>query len=303
VDRLRPRAAEDGDRQDPALQAASGPGRRLSPRRAARVLLAAGALLLALGLSSPAGARSPLVAELETLATHYHENPSRLDAVKDGLARAVEQDPDAETWIALSRVCFIWGDIRATTVEQKLAAYSEGRDAGRHAIALSQRAALAHLFYGINTGRLGQTKGVTQSLRLLPEVREAVQKTLELDPAMPAAYALAGTVDYEVPALFGGSLERAEERFRKGLDLDPHFTALRIGLARVLRRQGRLVDAQRELRLLLDDPAPTNPAEWTMMNVSEARILLDTLDSEGRARLGLRPRPLPPDPMPTRTDR
>jgi tetratricopeptide (TPR) repeat protein len=260
-------------------------------------------LLLALGLPSPAGARSPLVAELETLATHYHENPSRLDAVKDGLERAVEQDPDAETWIALSRVCFIWGDIRATTVEQKLAAYSEGRDAGRRAIALSQRAALAYLFYGINTGRLGQTRGVAQSLRLLPEIREAVQKTLELDPVMPAAYALAGTVDYEVPALFGGSLERAEAHFRKGLDLDPHFTALRIGLARVLRRQGRLAEAQRELRLLLDDPAPTNPAEWTMMNVSEARILLDTLDSESRARLGLRPRPLPPDPMPTRTDR
>jgi len=268
-----------------------------------RFTLAGAALLLALGLPGAAVARSPLVAEAEALATHYHENPGRLDAVKDGLARAAQQDPDAETWIALSRVCFIWGDIRATTVEQKLAAYSEGRDASRHAITLSPRAALAYLFYGINTGRLGQTRGLTQSLRLLPEVREAVQKTLELDPAMPAAYALAGTVDYEVPALFGGSLERAEEHFRKGLDLDPHFTALRIGLAKVLRREGRLLDAQRELTLLLDDPAPTNPAEWAMMNVPEARVMLDTLDSEGRARLGLRPRPLPPDSMPTRTDR
>jgi tetratricopeptide (TPR) repeat protein len=268
-----------------------------------RVTLAGTVLLLMLGLPGVTFARSPLVAETDILATQYNENPGRLDAVKDGLARAVQEDPDAETWIALSRVCFIWGDIRATTVEQKLAAYAEGRDAGRQAIALSPRAALAYLFYGINTGRLGQTKGIAQSVRLLPDVREAVQKTLELDPTMPAAYALAGTVDYEVPALFGGSLERAEERFRKGLDLDPHFTALRIGLARVLRRQGRLVDAQRELRLLLDDPAPTNPAEWAMMNVPEARALLDTLGSEGGARLGLRPRPLPTDPMPTRTDR
>ena len=258
-------------------------------------------LLLALGAPGDAFARSPLVAELEILATHYDENPARLDAVKEGLERAAQQDPDAETWIALSRACFIWGDIRATTVDQKVAAYSEGRDAARQAIALSPRAALAHLFYGINTGRLGQTKGITQSARLLPEVREAVQKTLELDPAMPAAYALAGTVDYEVPALFGGSMERAEERFRKGLELDPHFTSLRIGLARVLRRQGRLVDAQRELRLLLDDPAPTNRAEWTMRNVPEARALLDTMSTDGHVRPGSRP--LPPDAMPTRTDR
>src|SRR5262249_50076875 len=112
-----------------------------------------------------------------------------------------------------------------------------------------------------------------------------------------------GTVDYEVPALFGGSLERAEAHFRKGLELDPHFTALRIGLARVLRRQGRLVDAQRELRLLLDDPAPTDPAEWAMMDVPEARVLLDTLSPDGRAPLVTRPPSLPPDAMPTRTDR
>ena len=242
-----------------------------------RVALASAALLVALGLPGAASARSPLVAELETLATRYHENPGRLDAVRDGLARAAQQDPDAETWIALSRACFIWGDIRATTVDQKLAAYSEGRDAARRAIALAPRAPLAHLFFGINSGRLGQTRGVWRSLILLPEVREAVRQTLALDPAMPAAYALAGTVDYEVPAVFGGSLERAEAQFRKGLGLDPHFTALRVGLARVLRRQGRVADARRELRLLVDETAPTNPAEWSMRDVPEARALMDAI--------------------------
>ena len=242
-----------------------------------RAALAGAALLVALGLPGAAVARSPLVAELETLATRYHENPGRLDAVRDGLARAAQQDPDAETWIALSRACFIWGDIRASTVDQKLAAYSEGRDAARHALALAPRAPLAHLFLGINAGRLGQTRGVLRSLVLLPEVREAVRQTLELDPGLPAAYALAGTVDYEVPSLFGGSLERAEAHFRKGLGIDPHFTALRIGLARVLRRRGRVADARRELKLLLDETTPTNPAEWSMRDVPEARTLLEAL--------------------------
>jgi tetratricopeptide (TPR) repeat protein len=242
-----------------------------------RAALAGAALLVALGLPGAAVARSPLVAELETLATRYHENPGRLDAVRDGLARAAQQDPDAETWIALSRACFIWGDIRASTVDQKLAAYSEGRDAARRAIALAPRAPLAHLFLGINAGRLGQTRGVLRSLVLLPEVREAVRQTLELDPGLPAAYALAGTVDYEVPSLFGGSLERAEAHFRKGLGIDPHFTALRIGLARVLRRRGRVADARRELKLLLDETTPTNPAEWSMRDVPEARTLLEAL--------------------------
>jgi len=125
------------------------------------------ALLLALGLAATAAARSPLVAEMETLATRYHEAPARLDAVKDGLAQAARQEPDAETWIALARACFIWGDVRATTDEQRLAAYAEGREAARRAVELAPRSALAHLLYGINTGRWGQTRGVLRSLFLL----------------------------------------------------------------------------------------------------------------------------------------
>ena len=242
-----------------------------------RTTLSGAALLFVLGLSGAALARSPLVAELEALATRYHENPARLDAVREGLARAVRQEPDPETWIALARACFIWGDVRAGTAEQKLAAYAEGREAARRAVELAPRAPLAHLFFGINTGRWGQTKGVVRSLFLLSEVREAIRHTLGLDPTLPAAYALAGNVDYEVPAIFGGSLERAEGHFRTGLGVDPRFTALRVGLAKVLRRQGRLTEARRELRAVLDETAPTNPSEWSMRDVPEARALLEAL--------------------------
>jgi tetratricopeptide (TPR) repeat protein len=235
------------------------------------------ALIGVLGFAGLAAARSPLVAELETLATRYHENLPRLDAIRDGLSQAARQEPDAETWIALARACFLWGDVRATTTDQKLAAYDQGREAARRAIELAPRAPLAHLFYGINTGRWGQTKGVMRSLFLLPDVREAIQRTLELDPTLPQAYALAGNVDYEVPGLFGGSLERAEGHFRKGLGIDPRFTALRIGLAKVLRRQGRTAEARREIRAVLDESTPTNPAEWTMKDRPEAQALLDAL--------------------------
>ena len=134
--------------------------------------------------------------------------------------------------------------MRATTAEQKLAAYAEGKDAARRAIELAPRSAMAHLFYGINLGRWGQTRGVLRSLFLLPELRETIQQTLELDPRLPAAYALAGNVDYEVPGFLGGSLDGAERYFRKGLEVDPHFTPLRVGLAKVLRKQGRAAEAR-----------------------------------------------------------
>jgi tetratricopeptide (TPR) repeat protein len=197
--------------------------------------------------------------------------------VRDGLAQAAPRDADAETWTALARVCFIWGDVRATTPEQKLAAYEQGKDAARRAIELAPRSAMAHLFYGINLGRWGQTRGVLRSLFLLPEMRETTRQTLELDPRLPAAYALAGNVDYEVPGFLGGSLESAERSFRKGLEVDPHFTPLRVGLAKVLRKQGRTAEARKELQAVLDETAPANPAEWSMQDAPEARTLLQAI--------------------------
>ena len=197
--------------------------------------------------------------------------------MRDGLAQAAPAEADPETWTALARVCFIWGDVRATTPEQKLAAYEQGKNAARRAIELAPRSAMAHLFYGINLGRWGQTRGVLRSLFLLPELRETIRQTLELDPRHPAAYALAGNVDYEVPGFLGGSLDGAERSFRKGLEVDAHFTPLRVGLAKVLRKQGRTTEAQQELRAVLDETAPANPAEWSMRDAPEARALLQAI--------------------------
>jgi predicted Zn-dependent protease len=171
----------------------------------------------------------------------------------------------------------LWGDIRATTSEQKLAAYAAGREAARRATELTPGNALAHVLYGVSTARWGQAKGILRSLTLLPDVRAATRRSLELDPGLAVAYALAGYVDFEVPTVFGGSLGRAEEAFRTGLRLDPRFTAMRVGLARVLVRQERLAEARRELEAVLAERAPTSLADWTVKDRPRAERLLATL--------------------------
>src|SRR3989442_14694835 len=87
-------------------------------------------LALALGCAvcltgAAAWAQSPLVAELEVVATRYHENPARLDAVREGLEQAAGVSPQVDTLVALARVCFIWGDIGAETAEHELQAVLE----------------------------------------------------------------------------------------------------------------------------------------------------------------------------------
>jgi len=62
---------------------------------------------------------------------------------------------------------------------------------------------------------------------------------------------------------------------------DPHvdgrFTGLRVGLARTLIKRGRIPEARRELQAVLDEKAPSNPADWTLKDSPEARRLLDAL--------------------------
>ncbi len=93
-----------------------------------------------------------------------------------------------------------------------------------------------------------------------------------------AAYALAGYVYYEVPGLLGGDLDKAEELFRKGLEQDPRFTGLRVGLAKVLIKKGNAAEARRELQTVLEEREPSNVADWTFKDSRQAREILDSLE-------------------------
>ena len=224
-----------------------------------------------------AGAQSPLVAELQTVATNYHHDPTRLDAIRHGLEQTIKTDSRVENLVALARVSFIWGDIRAATDDQRLDAYERGGQVAKRAVELEPRHVEARFWYALNTACWGQTKGVVRSLFLLPRVQEEIRVILQLDPTFTPVYALAGHVFYEVPGLLGGDLKKAEEMFRKGLEQDPQFTAMRVGLGKTLVKLGRVAEARRELQAVLDEKAPSNPADWQLRDSREAREVLESL--------------------------
>jgi tetratricopeptide (TPR) repeat protein len=237
------------------------------------------ALLIALTMGF-AHAQSPLIGELDAAASHYHQDPAQLDRLRAGLERAVATDPHPANWIGLARISFLWGDIRATTREQKLEAYGRGRLAGQRAIELAPRDATAHFWYATNSARWGQTNGVIRSLFLLPTVREHLATALELDPTLTGAYVVAGYVYYEVPGLFGGDLEKAQESFRTALQQVPTFTTARVGLARTLAKKGKIAEARREAQAVLDEKTPSNPADWALKDTRDARQLLEALQGK-----------------------
>lgn len=239
----------------------------------ARFLLVVASLVLA---PSTALGQSP-VASARALVARYHEDPGRIDRARDLLEAALARDSQVDTMVMLAYVHFLYGDVRATTTEDKLAAYDRGREIAKRAVELAPKNPEAHAWYGINTGRWGLTKGVMRSLFLLPTVRQEADTTLELDPKNLRALALSGNVFLEVPGLFGGDRAKAEQQFRKALEIDPHFTVARVDLARVLIASSRYADARQELQRVVDERAPNNIADWTAKDLPRARQLLESI--------------------------
>ena len=234
-------------------------------------------IALALVVTPAAAPGQTPVESARALVARYHEDPAVIDRARDLLQSALARDRQVDTMVMLSYVHFLYGDVRATTTEDKLAAYDRGREIGKRAVELAPRNPEAHVWYGINTGRWGLTKGVMRSLFLLPTVRQEVDATLALDPQNLRALALSGNVFLEVPGLFGGDREKAEQQFRRALELDPRFTVARVDLARVLIATRRYADARRELQRVIDEPMPNSVADWTVKDLPRARELLESI--------------------------
>jgi tetratricopeptide (TPR) repeat protein len=235
-------------------------------------------LLLAFVLAVPiAAAAATPVEQARALVARYHEDRALIDRARDVLEEALARDRQVDTMIMLSYVWFLWGDVRATTPDDKLAAYARGRELGRRAVELAPLNHDAHLWYAINTGRWGQAKGVLRSLFLLPTIHEEIDTLFRLNPRSVRAHSLAGNVLLEVPALFGGDKDKAEEQFKQGLALDPNFTVLRVDLARVYIATGRPAEARTELERVIHATAPTVIADWTVKDLPRAHELLESI--------------------------
>jgi tetratricopeptide (TPR) repeat protein len=252
-----------------AVRRVHGPA---SARMGAIALVVAVLLTLAL----PAAAQTPVEAA-RALVARYHLDATALDRARELLETALGRESHVETMIMLSYVHFLWGDTRAATDEDKLAAYDRGRQLGERAVELAPRNAEAHLWYAINTARWGQTKGVMRSLFLLPTVKREIETILTLDPRSARGHSLAGNVYFEVPRLAGGDRAKAEAHFKKGLEIDPRFTVLRVDLARLYIADGRHAEARQELTRVLEERAPRSLPDWTVKDVPRARALLDSL--------------------------
>ena len=73
------------------------------------------ATVLVVASAGAAPAQSPLVADLRAVEARYHEDPTRLDRLYQGLTEALKTDSHLDNFLALAQISYMWGDVRART--------------------------------------------------------------------------------------------------------------------------------------------------------------------------------------------
>jgi predicted Zn-dependent protease len=238
------------------------------------------ALVVLLGGVAPAAAQTSTPAETaRAMLRQYQEEPARIDRARDLLEAHVARGgaADVPTLLALARAWFLFGEERATTVDDKVAAYARARDYARRATELAPNSADAHLWHAITLGTWSQAKGLLSSALALRDLRKEVDIVLRLDPNNIEAHIMAGSIARELPVVLGGSAKEAEQHFKTAQRLDPKLTGVRIELAQLYINTGRHAEARQQLQSVLAERAPTDRPRWTLKEVPRARQMLESI--------------------------
>lgn len=237
-------------------------------------------LLTAMLGAALAGPNDSACARAEYMFFNRHLNPAWLDSAYNLLAAAHAADPRDEHCLYLwSRIHIQKGD-DARTKGEKLSYFARAKAVAETLIALNDQNDEGHCWWGVAQGRVGQTRGVLNSLFMVSGLKKAFGRALEINPNHPTALDAMGVLYYELPGFAGGSLAKSEQYYKRGIESAPNYTLLRLDLAKVYVKQKRWTAARAQLDSLLATVDPLYPADAELDDKPEARQLLKQIEGK-----------------------
>lgn len=180
----------------------------------------------------------------------------------------------ANGWADASRAWLRLGDLESKS-DEKIRCYNAGREAAKKGMAVVPNHVESLFWDMANLATTGRTRGVMNSLFMLPELRRGLNRILELDRNHALAKQTLAEIDHAVPGIAGGSDERAEKAYQEILRRDPAFTSTMVNLARLYRDQGKKDEARQWAQKVLDTKNPSNPADYQKFDRRDAKQVLE----------------------------
>lgn len=191
-------------------------------------------------------------------------------------ATAAENKREAQALATRALECLNRGE-DLVDKQQKMAAYQEGLDLAKQAVALDDDNSDAHFAVFGNKGRILLLQGVGANPLSLLQVNGDLERALELNPNHADALTAKGGLYRQLPWVLGGNLNVAESCLTKAISLDPEAVSARIELAATYRAMGH---PERGLPLL-QKALSIAEQKGKMRQLREARDLMRELQDSG----------------------
>jgi tetratricopeptide (TPR) repeat protein len=165
-----------------------------------------------------------------------------------------------------------------TDEKEKEKAFEDGLQAGRIASRMEPNKADGYFWYAANLGELAKLSPVTVGVKSIDDIREAMNKVIEIDPKYQNASAYDGLAQLELSTagLMGGKPEKAVEYLETALKLENDNSYLHLHLAEAYLATGKKDEAKKQLEYVLKmKPNPDYVPEHTQ-TVEKAKKMLET---------------------------
>ncbi len=142
---------------------------------------------------------------------------------------------------------------QSTDEKESENAFETGKQAGRIASRMETAKPDGYFWYGANLGEQARRSPVTVGIKAIDDIRETMNKVIELDPKYQgaSAYDALAQVELSTTGMMGGKPEKAVEYLEKALELEKENTYIYLHLAQAYTAVGRKPEARKQLEHLL----------------------------------------------------
>ncbi len=217
-----------------------------------------------------------IIAQAETLFRQREDTAKLREAVA---LLAKNRTPDKRVYEIewqFARFNYFLG--RQTENEKEAAeAFEKGKQAGRIASRIEPNKPDGHFWFAANLGEQAKESPVTVGIKSVDDIREAMNKVIELQPDYQGASAFDALAQIELTTgLFGGKAEKAIEYLEKALEIEKENAYIYLHLAEAYLATGRRAEAKKQLEYILKTkPAPEYMFEYKETS-EQAKKLLET---------------------------
>lgn len=203
-----------------------------------------------------------LETDLLFLSRGDDDHLTRCERLLESLRAAHPEAQDEILW-RLSRLEKWVGD-QAETSDEQLTHYEKAEALAKKAVRANDRCIECHFWLGVAYGKIGQTRGVLQSLFLVSPIEREMQIVLSLNPQHSGAHHVLGVVYRLIPGFIGGSLDKSIAELSLAIQLNRAGTVHYVELARSYAAAGM---KQKEMEVLDELDHVTSPYDPTQAKV------------------------------------